>query len=444
MTAPVNVSDIFSNLVLMKNGEKLETNIVSAKNENDTESETRFFVTPKSPPLLYGTNYAISIKKGLKPKYGTEPLGADYSKGVRGADFLSSSQVFRKIFDGSGALLDTREYDSEYLFIPSETVFFRQSFMAEVGLDKNLFTLRTASGQTVDFSLAYVRQTKYDERGKVIGDEENRQMIDIAPTVPLKKGTSYEFGVNKKANGSLIADLVKTFTTAPEFAVSGNVFLSNTETCLFFNNPLGTPYESYISEYDRITTVPTSRVQSLIRDEEINWQTNVKTYRCPQKPGQTSYILGTRFEPQKTYSIVIPETFEDVYGNKLGKDATFTVKTGNIDPKDLYLYSSLNKPVQVIPSDLPIVLNILSLNADTANTEVCEMDTAGYRDYLSNGYNPYYTPICTKSMKKTVALKNRFWNLTANKIDLEQDVLGAKSMSPFLFVRSSVGDFNQG
>ncbi len=109
----------------------------------------------------------------------------------------------------------------------------------------------------------------------------------------------------------------------------------------------------------------------------------------------------------------------------------------------MYLYSSLNKPVQVIPNNLPIVLNLMSINTTSANVEVCEMNTAGYRDYLMNAYNKYYTPVCTRNLTKAVTLKNHYWNLTANKIDLEQDILGGVSTSPFVLARAAIGSFNQ-
>lgn len=131
-----------------------------------------------------------------------------------------------------------------------------------------------------------------------------------------------------------------------------------------------------------------------------------------------------------------------MYGNKLGKDVSFQIKTIDIAPKDIYLYSSLNKPVQIIPKNLPIVLNLMSINTDRANVEVCEMDMIGYREYLSKNYQDHYNPVCTKSVKKTVPLKNRFWNLTANKVDLEKEVFGTPITSPFLLVRASVGTFN--
>ena len=147
-------------------------------------------------------------------------------------------------------------------------------------------------------------------------------------------------------------------------------------------------------------------------------------------------------EPQKDYSIVIPAALEDFYGNKLEKDTSFKVKTGNIADKDIYLYSSLDRQVQIIPSNLPIVLNMLSVNTTSANMEVCEMDMEGYRDYLSKSGGVYYTPVCTRNVGKTVPLKNRFWNMTANKIDLEKEVLGTTSTAPFILVRASTKTFN--
>lgn len=140
----------------------------------------------------------------------------------------------------------------------------------------------------------------------------------------------------------------------------------------------------------------------------------------------------------------MPTNLEDVYGNRLGKDMSFKVKSGNIDPKDKYLYSSLNRPVQIIPDNLPIVLNLMSINIDRANVEVCEMDTEGYKHYLENAGQKNYRPICTKSTPKTITLKNHYWTLTPNKIDIEKEILGTAMTSPFIFVRASTDRFNRG
>lgn len=201
---------------------------------------------------------------------------------------------------------------------------------------------------------------------------------------------------------------------------------------------------SYVFGYDKIKTVPASKIHDFALDETISdYQTNAKTYRCPQKSGLLSYILGTRLEPLKEYSVIIPAIFEDVYGNALGKDVSFQIKTGIIDPKDMYLYSSLSKPVQIIPNNLPIVMNFMSINITSANVEVCEMNSDGYKNYLTQGNNKYYTPECTRNIEKTINLKNHYWNLTSNKFDVEKDIIGANSTSPFILVRASTSTFNR-
>jgi|GEM_PF-844759 len=86
----------------------------------------------------------------------------------------------------------------------------------------------------------------------------------------------------------------------------------------------------------------------------------------------------------------------------------------------------------------------MSINTDQANIEVCEMDVTGYMHYLRVGSDKNYTPACTRNVAKTVTLKNRYWNLTPNKIDVIQDMLGGNTQSPFIFVRGSTGKFNQG
>lgn len=445
-SAPITADALLVSLILTDSkGVKIDARVEAFKPSDASLSETTFIVTPKNGSFLYTSNYGLSVKKELKPKYGTEPLATDFTVTARSSDFLSTSQVFRKIYSASGALSDTREYNKNFFpfseLIPSQNVLFRQTFMAEVGLDKNLFTLKTSSGKTVDFTLAYVKQPKYDEHGNTIGEEDNKHMIDVVPTTALEPNTSYQFVLNKKANASIPEDVVKSYKTAPLFQVSGNAFLNNTETCIYVSNKMdgNGPY-SY--GYSQIKTAPESRVHDLTLDETTDWQTNTKTYRCTQKPGQISYILGTRLEPQKEYSITVPATLEDIYGNKLGKDISFKVKTGDIDKKDIYIYSSLGKPVQIIPSNLPIVLNLLSVNTDRANIEVCEMDAAGYMDYQLRAGGVNYTPVCVRSTPKAIVLKNRYWSLTPNKIDLEKDILGAPSASPFLLVRASVSTFN--
>jgi hypothetical protein len=381
----------------------------------------------------------------LKPKYGTEPLAEEYVTNPKSDDFLSSSQVFRKIYDASGTLSDTREYgnNSYGASIPSKDVFFRLTFMTEIGLDKNLFVLKTSAGKMVDFNIAYVKEDIYDEQGNKTGVKENKKLLDITPKAPLANDTSYQLILSKQANKLLPTDIVKTYQTAKKFQILGQEFLNNTSTCIYFNNALEDEYGMYSSQYEIIQTNPVSKIHDLTLDGEMNYELNSKTYICAQHSGQTSYILGTRLDPNKNYTVILPAKFEDYYGSSVGKDYSFKIKTGDIAQKDIYLYSSLNKPVQIIPNNLSIVLNLQSINAISANMEVCEMDLGGYTHYLKNRYEKYYSPVCVKSTPKNVALTNHYWNLTTNKIDIEKDILGGALTTPFVLVRASTDVFNQ-
>ena len=329
----------------------------------------------------------------MRPKYGNEPLAEEYIIHPKSADLLSDSQVFRKIYNASGTLSDTREYgkDSYGALIPSKDIFLRLTFLSEIGLDKKLFTLKTSAGKVVDFDIAYVKQDTYDNHHNKTGTKENKQLLEITPKTSLENDTSYQLILSKKANNSLPVDIIKNYQTAKKFQILGQQFLSNTKTCIYMNNGLENEYgyDSYSSQSSIIQTTPVSKIYDLVKDEQMDYYSNTKTYRCTQHPGQISYIIGTRFDPKKDYTITLPAKFEDYYGNAIGKDYSFKVKTGDIAQKDIYLYSSLNNPIQIIPNNLPIVLNLQSINAISANMEVCEMDSGGYMHYLKNRYEKY-------------------------------------------------------
>ena len=50
------------------------------------------------------------------------------------------------------------------------------------------------------------------------------------------------------------------------------------------------------------------------------------------------------------------------------------VKTGEIKEEDKYLYTSVTKDINFIPSSLPINVNLQSINMTGAKLDVCELD----------------------------------------------------------------------
>ena len=123
---------------------------------------------------------------------------------------------------------------------------------------------------------------------------------------------------------------------------------------------------------------------------------------------------------------------------------TFSLTTLPINEKDIYLYSSAqSSETQVIPSSLPIVLGMLSVNADDTNIDVCEMDQTGYISFLTkrnnnnnNGIDT--TPQCLRHTTRKIDIKNHFWSVTPTKIDLEKDILKQNFSTPYVYIRGSV------
>jgi len=132
----------------------------------------------------------------------------------------------------------------------------------------------------------------------------------------------------------------------------------------------------------------------------------------------------------------------DKYGSSLASEFSKPITSGALKETDKYLYSSLTKEVNVIPSQLPIVMNVQSININSAAIEVCEMGVAEYQNYAMHMYDSFFQPSCVNLVKKEVPLKNKNWYLSPNKFDIEKDILGAKMKENYILVRGSVtGNF---
>lgn len=92
---------------------QMDVTITPEKEENGALSETSFIITPKSQPFTYGTNYVFKIQKGLKPKYGTEPLSAELNQSLRTTDFMQGIETLQSVADSSGQLVDTKSWNIE-------------------------------------------------------------------------------------------------------------------------------------------------------------------------------------------------------------------------------------------------------------------------------------------------------------------------------------------
>ena len=126
----------------------------------------------------------------------------------------------------------------------------------------------------------------------------------------------------------------------------------------------------------------------------------------------------------------------DMFGQTLERAFEKSVTVGAVGPEDKYLYTTASRDIQTIPSDLPVVVGLQSVNITSAKIEVCELDERGYMDYLIRQYTPNYTPICISTTTKDITTKNLNWDLSVTKLDVAE-FLGRPIASNFVLVRGS-------
>ncbi|MBP8016944.1 hypothetical protein KAZ01_02955, partial [Candidatus Gracilibacteria bacterium] len=437
---PVKIEDLGKNIKLTKDGSEMALKIEALEG-----SDSRFIIKPKTGNFIYSSNYGISIKKGINPKFGNIPLKSEQNFSLKSNDFLNSVSVLQNVYSSSGEIVDTSDFtNDEDKLIPSKNVFFNLEFGEEVSLNKNLFAFKGA-GISTDFNISYIKEEMILEGTNKKEIKENKRKLKLEIKGDLKTGTEYKLFIYKNANPSLNENVQKIFTVAPKLIISEFNGISNTENCVYFNNDILEQYDYYNIEAQNnnlnlIQTNPISVIKGFSKYYHSDYGLNI----CNKKAGFNAYLLNTRFNPFTDYTITIKAGLKDKYGNSLSSDFVKKIKTGDIKNNDKYLYASFNKDMNVIPSNLPMVINLQSINIDNANVEVCEMDINGYMHYLENRYKQYYSPNCTKSYNKNLKLKNKFWNLTNNKFDIEKDISGEKLNSGIILIRGTIDKFNRG
>ncbi len=457
---PVSIEDLRSVIDLTtvadtsktSSGTRIDLTVTALTNEDGTLSETRFTLMPKNQKFTYTTYYSLIIHAGLKSKYGTQPLAQDMTTSLYAPYFIGHIEAFQNVFDHSGAIIDTKSYGVEGVdgtTIASEKIFFLADFDEAVPLDKSLLVIRGVwDASLIDFDIAYGKLPEYDSTGNIIKITENKQQFKITAKTALKKDAKYEIVFLKKSNPALLDDEVKTFLTAPELSITGLRLLSNTVGCVYTNNEITNIYDKSDRSAPRITMTPASRLPTLSPDSgQYLWNKDGSTYTieytCPQVSWKHVYIVDLRLNPLLAYTISFLPALTDVYGQSLAKSVPFTVKTGVIADADRYLYSGAGwMETQVIPSSLPIVLGLLSVNADAANIEACEMDQSEYISFLWQQRNSAYAnPECVKKSLKKIPIKNRYWTTTPTQIDLEKEVLSGAFTTPYISVRGSLWSY---
>lgn len=408
----------------------------------------------------FDTSYSLKFKEWIKPKYWNLPTEVEETKTITSFPFLNQVMVYQNIFSWS-SVVDTRDFTSNS-FIPSKNTFFKLYFENEINLlDKNLFSFESDKWDKIDFNLSYVKEENSET--KII--EENKKEIKLSLAKTLQPNTKYKLIVKKGININLENDIIREFITAPKFEVKDYKFVSYSKSCLYLNNRI---LDIWSKSNDFIDTIPSSKVNSISDYEYVDYQDRVamwienqyysgeaiikqvndnkyieRGYCPPAKWWDTLYVINTRLNPNTAYKLSTKQTLEDEYWNTIQSPFETSIKTWNIQDKDKYLYTSLSKEVNLIPTSLPLVVNLQTINLDNVDIDVCIMDNNWYIDYSQNKWNQWFYPKCIKTYNKSLKVKNNYWNLTNNKFDVEQDIVGWKINANFILLKWSAWGRNQ-
>jgi alpha-2-macroglobulin len=433
---PINVDALKASLELKQEKEWKLTNksfeIIPSK-----ESEAVFTLLISWEKFLYDTNYEVTVKKWLFPKYGNIPLGGDFKKIIHSYPFLRSVNVYRNILSNTGSLIDTRTfYQGDKL--PVKNVMFHLDFEEEIpSLDSSNFIFQ-GPNWPVTYDIAYRDEEIYNLDGtKKI--QKNKKQISLTLKSNLSPTQNYSLIIKKEISKNLTADIVSPFTTADALKVTKLDFVDYKKYCLYTNNTI------VLADTSKTTIPsisPTAKVMSIDGYQWLPYEVQSLTgsalkekWYCLERAWEIMTVINPRLSPNTDYTLWINAGIEDVYGNTLVSPLNLKVKTGEIKEEDKYLYTSVTKDINFIPSSLPINVNLQSINMTGAKLDVCELDDKWFMDYRTNGYNSNFILRCKNKYSKEVALKNHLWNISNNVFDIEKDIVGEPLSEKYILIR---------
>jgi len=445
-----NIENLESKLSLYEINDKWKKEKKSIYLTYDWANESNIIVNIKWETYKFEKNYIVELDKGILPKYWNIPTKDLKEIELKSYSFLNSVWVYQNVFSWS-KIVDTTNFSSSS-FIPSKNVFLNLLFEDDISLlDKNNFILQDVNGKKIIFDIMYIKE----KDTKTNSYKDNKKTIRLVLKENLKEGTSYTLIIKKWINLWLEKDIVNNFKTSATFEVKNFRFLSYSKSCLYLNNRIW--WDIWTNINNIVWTIPASKTSSIVEWEYIDYKDQLafwiksftksnlakitdeqyisKWYCPPAKDWESLYVLNTRLNPNSEYKIWIKTTFSDVYWSNLKNNFEQNVKTWNIEDKDKYLYISLTKDVNMIPINLPLVVNFQTINLDNIDINVCELDKDWYIDYVQNWWNEWYTPKCSKIRNKNLTVNNNHWNLTNNKFDIEKDIVWKKLDSNFVLVR---------
>lgn len=348
---------------------------------------------------------------------------------------------------------------SKYL-LPIENVVF-DIYFEEPITDLSTKNIRLVkNGVSVAAEFSHVPEIIYNYDTNTQKEVVTKKIVRLMPKEKLVWDSAYEIVYMPDWKTTVSS---RAYRTPVSLQVTRVEMIDYSKVCLYTNNVLDpATIDGYTSAQSLITTTPTARIQSIARSEyylsqdsreaflQVTEDTLEKFIKdnwfCPRpKSDEVLSIINTRLNPWTSYTLTFD--VKDIYGNEL-PSFTKNFVTWKVKDKDKFLYIGYpNK--NTIPNNVPLVVNVQSINAATANISVCAM---GVETYLkSKSINPVYDMDgneipswlnCDKVFTKDISLKNTDWLLSNTRIDLEKDIWWTDILYPIVRVVGSLGETN--
>lgn len=454
---PVSLEEITKNLkVFTPNSNNLNSKLdeFKIKIESVKNLENSFLIKPLTWEFNYDTDYKVKINAWLKPKYWNISLKNEFVKSIKTTSLISDIFIYKNIYSSSWTLIDTK--NMTYLeFIPNNNIFFNLNFFEEVALNKEMFLFKNdKTWAKIDFDIAYIKEEKEEKQKKEIFENKTKIRLDLKEK--LENNSSYSLILLKKANISLVKDIVYTYKTSKDLQITNFKFLDYSKSCLYVNNTLDElTNESlnswdlgYYSWWEKFITFSNSWIIKSVSEWQYieDWQFEeslndlsfeeknkklLEKWYCPNSSTwEILYAIETRLSPNMWYDLNIA-WLKDIYWNTQKTIFKNSYKTTDLKESDKYVYTSFANNTNVFPTSVPVVVNIQTINTKKVWVEVCEMNDLDYKTYLKSPYGDFS---CWKKVSKELETKLVYWKLTHNKFDLEDDILWYKSKSKYIWI----------
>jgi uncharacterized protein YfaS (alpha-2-macroglobulin family) len=403
--------------------------------EGDAPS-TRYALFAANGALEYGQTYTVALDAGLMPAAGNLASTQTFSTSITGLSFLENMRIETPIFTSTGAVDGYGDfgYANPNKLIPAEGAQLVFTFAEDIPLIPGSIRFESAGNQSVACNLSYLKKQVPTADGslKMMSVDDKRNILCIF-SGPLPVGTSGQIVFAQSLSRGLSDDVTEKATIARKFSASSFVALSPSKGCLYTTTP--TSYWLW--------DVSLSNGGRFVGSNSDIYGTRT----CPSIGDFYSTIMDVRMTPNSTSTLTIGAGARDALGQKIVAPYTeANIKVWSIGLSDQYLYTSTDKSIVTIPSDLPLVVSLQGVNIDTARVQVCELSADEYLAFRTaeDNYTPNYTPNCLSEVTKNIAIKNRNWNLSRTQFDVSE-FLEQPLTSNFVLVRASVTDaFNTG